>query len=339
MKRHLFSIFAALITSSILICPHQARAGLFDNIAGSLNQQIHHIHNQINNVGTNDGRQASVAASKNMAIIQAVRAGAQRQGYKAGRGKTLVIVGDAGGHVPSSLSKVAEQLGISVLRLPNSAFSDVTYAENGGVYRMQMANVAFPCSSYLETCEIQGKFWSYNQPVSINSDAVFLAQNVLYPAGVSTKRVLAGLSVVKQPGLHGDSKVLIFIDPDCSVCLMDFIKIQHDLPLFQHKFPHVSVDWVPTNLFRGEQSVGQAEQIIQVGFPALRTNYGSFDRRNENGGLSTRRVINYDNRITYNDTAVYFLSMKYGINGRAPTDHVTSLGTPTFVVLRKDLHQ
>jgi hypothetical protein len=300
-------------------------ANLFGNVIGAITG---------NNVAASPP--AAALLTHHQANMQALKRAAQQAGYTPHAGSsTAVMIGDPGNVdmklVDGGVIPVARKFGVSILRLSDSGFQNVQYTQNGQDYKGGgIVSAIVPCNSNLSVCDFSASFYPALQanPLYIGT---YVVRNVIWDTKLDQQSVLSGLSMVHQPGLTGPNKIYIFFDPDCSVCWHEFHVIQNGLPFIKRNYPNVSIEWVPTDMFRGNKSAGRAEQAVEGGFPAIADDFDHFDMQTETGGLSGAPVQSYQNEIAYNVATAYYFALKYGVAGQAVTRANVSLGTPTVV--------
>jgi len=319
MKRKTSLVVCAVLLSAC----STASANLFGNVLGAITG---------NSTGTG---QAVRLPTRHQAYMQALNRSAQQAGYAPQAGtNTTVIVGDPG-YVSTSLLDggvipVAQKFGIGVLHISNSGFQNLKYTHNGQDYTGGMSNFIAPCNNDLSLCHFNGSFYTEleDNPQSIG---LFVGRNMLWNQQIPVQRVLSGLSIISQPGLNGPNRIYIFFDPDCSVCWHEFHVIQSDLSSIRRKYPNISIEWVPTDIFRPNKSAGRAEQCLERGFAAIREDYDHFDLQTETGGLTNIPVASEENAIAYNVAAIWYLSVRYGEGGQPQSRSKVYMATPTFM--------
>ncbi len=320
----------AAVLAYLVVIPLDAQANILNNILGNL-------------TGKNaDATHPSSPPTRHQAFTQALNQAVKQVGYipSAGDNVTL-IVGEPGnvnvGLLDGSVIPVSKKLGSRVLQLDNRAFQNVEYSRNGSLYKLSLSNFIAPCNSNLSLCHFWSNFFPALQPnpFSIGS---YVGRNIAWNSQLNVQKVLTGLSYIHQPGLNGKNKIYIFFDPDCSWCWHDFHVINDNISMLKKDYPNVSVEWVPTDIFRANKSAGRAEQALEGGFPALAVDFDHFDMRTETGGLSGVQIQSYQNSIAYNVATVFYLVLKYGIHGgEKVTRENIPLGTPMVVVLNNGI--
>ena len=311
-------VFAALLSAC-----STASANLFGNILDTITGK------------NNETGQAVQLPTRHQAYMQALNRSAQQAGYVPQVGtNAIVIVGDPGqvstNLLDGGVIPVAQKFGIRVLHLSNNGFQNLKYTRNGQDYTGRISNFIVPCNSDLSLCNFNRSFYTdlEDNPQSI---AFFVGRNILWNQSIPLQRVLSGLSVIPQPGLDGPNRIYIFFDPDCSTCWHEFHVIQSDLSSIRRKYPKISIEWVPTDIFRANKSAGRAEQCLERGFAAIREDYDHFDLRTETGGLTNIPVASEENAIAYNVAAIWYLSVRYGEGGQPQSRSKVYMATPTFM--------
>lgn len=284
------------------------------------------------------------ALSFNQAVSQEICGIIDQRKYEK-FSQSIVFTGrEPSGMNLDQIKSVAEEFGVRIYHLPNSSLHKIIWAKDGGMYSSALANIGIPCDLKDQACDPSFRFYSFSSEDNSYTHSAFsvgryLALNVLYPYNIDPRNVLDKLSVVKQPGMGGGKRLYVFFDPNCSVCRFEFSTIQSNFGKLEKSTPDLSILWVPVDIFSTERGVGKSQYILRSGFKGLYENYSDFSGSNESGGARTISDENLFRAIVYNDAALYYLALKYGVNGRELHRKDISLGTPVFVTVSKGVPQ
>lgn len=313
------TLLTTLLMSVVSINAH---ANIFGNIFGAVTGNDSH-----------GVTQPTLVPTRHQAYMNALHSEAKAAGYVPQSGaNTTVIIGDPVdiGLVNDDALAVARMFGVAILPISLNGFRNITYTHKGHEYKGSLNSSIIQCDGTLSVCKFHGQYFPKleENPQSIGS---FIALNALWDQKLAVQNVFSELSTVRQPGLNGPNKIYIFFDPDCSVCWHEFHLIQDNLTSIKKKYPNISIEWVPTDIFRANKSAGRSEQSLQGGFPAIRDDFNDFNMQTETGGLTGTPIGSLQNSIAYNVAADWYLSLKYGVNGQPQSRDNISTGTPTCI--------
>ena len=237
-------------------------------------------------------------------------------------------------NLTNDIVPLIRKFGVISVGISDSHFQNVKYQINGVGYIGSMNGGVALCNSQISSCKFYKSFVVNGQLGTAEADGSFVALNMLAGVRNDSLSYLREVKGIKQVGLSGKNRIYIFFDPDCSACLSDFRLIQSKISELRQNYPNVSLEWVPTDIFRARKSEGRAEQALVGGFPALLRDFDRFKLSTETGGLPNTLVPHERNKIAFNVAVAYFLASVYGLNGSKYSANDLSLATPTVIYVK-----